>query len=150
VSAQAQLNDGFHILLKPGLGLMLTFADRTKFGPGANLLDAHRQWELAWWRKKADRVEARDRSDLAGGRSDVRITELDLVQEGRPMKAYLVGAAAPDGVFVFAISPVSAGDDALVRKIVDSIRVVNHPLDIAAEAERIKGSQADAQRTRQH
>jgi hypothetical protein len=139
VSGKAELNDGFHILLKPGLGLMLTFADRRNFVPGPNLLEAHKQWELAYWRQKADHVEARDRSDLAGGRSDIKITELNLTQAGEPMRAYLIGAAAPDGVFAFAVSPVSAKDDALVRRIVDSIRVVNHPLDIAAVAARIRG-----------
>lgn len=139
LNGKAQLNDGFHIVLKPGLGLMLTFADRRNFAPGTDLLEAHKQWELAYWRRKAGHVEARDRGDLAGGRSDIRITELNLTQEGKPMKAYLIGAAAPDGVFVFAVSPVTAGDDAMVRRIVDSIRVVKHPLDIAAEAARIKG-----------
>jgi hypothetical protein len=136
VTGSAELNDGFHILLKPGLGLMLTFADKRRFGPGADLLEAHKQWELAYWRKRAGRVDDHDRSDLAGGRSDVRVTELDLVQDGRPTRIYLIGAAAPDGVFAFGISPVSPGDDALVRRIVDSIRVVRHPLDIVAEEKR--------------
>lgn len=138
VSGKAQLNDGFHIVLKPGLGLMLTFADRRKFASGPDLLEAHKQWELAYWRRKAGQVEARDRSDLAGGRSDIKITELSLTQEGEMMRACLIGAAAPDGVFAFAVSPVSTGDDALVRRIADSIRVVKHPLDIAAVTARIK------------
>lgn len=135
---KAQLNDGFHVLLRPGLELMLTFADVRRFGASPNLLEAHKQWELAWWRKQAGRVEASDRSELAGGRSDVKITELDLVRDGKPVNAYLIAAAARDGVFVFAISPATAADDALVRRIADSIRVVRHPLDIEAEAERAK------------
>lgn len=144
LSGKAQLNDGFHVQLRPGLGLMITFAERGQFAPAPDLLEAHKQWELAYWRKQAGKVEARDRSDLAGGRSDVKITEIALVQNGKPLKAYLIGAAAPDGVFVFAISPVTSKDDALVRRIVDSIRVVRHPLDIAAEAERAKAAMKHA------
>lgn len=148
VSGSAELNDGFHVLLKPGLGLMLTFADRHKFGGAPDLLEAHKQWELAYWREQAGKVEDRDRSDLAGGRGDLKITELNLLREDKPMKAYLIGAAAPDGVFVFAISPVSAGDDALVRKIVSSIRVVKHPLDLVAEEKRMRA--LDAAHARRH
>lgn len=146
LGGNAELNDGFHVLLRPGLGLMLTFAERKKFAaapglPAPDLLEAHKQWELAYWRAQAGEVEARDRGDLAGTRHDVKVTELRLTQNGKPLRAYLIGAAAPDGVFVFAISPVAADDDALVKRIVASIRVVPHPLD-PAEVARIKGKAA--------
>jgi len=57
---EIKLQDAHHILLKPGLGMMVSFADKAEFGGGANLLENHAKWELSYWRSNADRAEAND------------------------------------------------------------------------------------------
>ncbi len=135
VGADAQPQDAMHVMLRPGMGMMLTYADKKNFTSGKNLLEAHREWELAYWRKNAGKVESKNREDLAGGKPDVLVTEIALPQQDGPdMVLYLVGAAARNGVFVFALSPVTADDDAMVRQLVASIKVQHKRLDLKAEA----------------
>jgi hypothetical protein len=137
-----QMQDGYHALLTPRLAMMMTFADKKKFG-GGDMLQAHRKWELDYWRESSGSAEGKDRSDLAEGRAGVMVTELILPQQkGEALHAYIIGVAGNDGVYVFAVSPVTAADDALVRKLIASIRLLHQELDIAAEAKRIKNQPA--------
>lgn len=134
----AQLSDAYHVMLRPGLGMMLTFADKKNLGAGKNLLEAHREWELAYWRKQVGALDSKNRDDLAGARKDLMVTEINLPQEGgTPLKVYMIGVAAAQGVFVFSISPITAEDDDMIRKLIDSIKVVHHKLDLKAEAKKI-------------
>lgn len=129
--------DATHILLPPGVGLELTFADRRQFGAGSDMLDAHKNWEIDYQRQHAAKVESRNRDDLADGRSDVRVTELTIVHDGKPRTGYLIGVPMNDGVFVFSIWQASPDIDPMVRKLIASIRVVNEYLDIDAEGRRL-------------
>jgi hypothetical protein len=36
---EIKLQDAYHILLKPGLGMMVSFAGKAEFGVGADLLE---------------------------------------------------------------------------------------------------------------
>ncbi len=132
-----QLQDAYHVLLKPQVGLMVNFADKREFAQGGDMLEAHRQWEIAYWRKQG-KGKSRARDDLAGGRHDLKVTEITVYPPKKPaLKAYLVGVALSDGVFVLSVSPADAKLDADVKKIIASITVVNQRLDIKAEAERL-------------
>lgn len=146
VGKEVKLQDANHILLNPSLGLMVTFADKSQFGQEGDMLEAHRQWEIEYWRKEAGEVESKNRDDLAGGRSDLKVTEITVPREkGAQFKAYLIGLAMNDGVFVFAISPAEAKIDPMVKKLIASIRLVNQRLDIKAEAKRLV-EESDAKR----
>ncbi len=140
VSGAAEPKDGTHIQTRPGQMMMLTFADKKDLAPGKNLLEAHREWELSYWREQTNnKVESRNRDDLAQGQSGLMVTEIRLPQPDGPgsFSVYMIAAAADNGVFVFAISPVTPEDDAAVKKFIATIKVVRHPLDprdLAAEA----------------
>ena len=54
------------------------------------------------------------------------------------MSSYLVGLAANDGVFVLSVSP--AREDALVKELVSSFKLVHQKLD----PERVKNLASDA------
>ncbi len=138
LTGEIKLQDAYHLLLAPGTGMMLTFADRHRMGPGKNLLETHRKWELAYWRAHAAKLESRDRSDLAAARHDLMVTEITVFgPDGSSIKAYLIAVAASDGVFVFSISPAAPELDAAVREFVASIKVEHRRLDLRAEAMRI-------------
>ncbi len=138
VGKDVKPQDASHVLLNPHTGLMITFADKSKFDQGGDMLEAHRQWEIEYWRKEAGEVESKNRDDLAGGRSDLKVTEITVPREkGAQLKAYLIGVAMKDGVFVLAISPADAKIDPMVKKLIASIRLVNQRLDIKAEAKRL-------------
>ncbi|HEY5993594.1 MAG TPA: hypothetical protein VIU46_03240 [Gallionellaceae bacterium] len=138
VSLDAQPQDAFHVMLKPGLGMMLTFADKKNFGAAKNMLEAHREWELNYWRKNAGTLNSKNREDLAGGRSDLLVTEIVLPQaDGPGLTAYMIGVAGSNGVFVFSISPVGAEDNDMVKKLIASIRVEHKKLDLKAEAKKV-------------
>ncbi len=138
VGKDVRPQDANHVLLTPHLGLMVTFADKSQLGPGADMLEAHKQWELDYWRKQAGQVASKNRPDLAGGRHDLKVTEIIVPREkGTQLKAYLIGLAMQDGVFVFSISPADAKIDPMVKKLIASIRLVNEKLDVEAEAKRL-------------
>jgi hypothetical protein len=103
---QIELQDAYHILLKPGLGMMVSFADKAEFGGGANLLENHEKWELGYWQSKAYRAEAITRKDLSNAREDLRVTEMKLHRnDGAQMSIFMIALASKDGVFVLAVSP---------------------------------------------
>jgi hypothetical protein len=128
--ADVKPQDAHHILLKPGLGMMVTFAAKKELGGGGDLLGRHAEWELAYWRQHAASVESTLRGDLSGGRDDLRVTEITLHNgAGAQMKVYMLALASEEGVFVLSISPANAGIDSLVREIAASFKLVNRPLD---------------------
>ncbi len=139
VGSEIKLQDSYHILLKPGLGLMVTFADKKEFATGKDLLELHRQWEIEYWRKHASKVESTSRDDLGGARQDIKVTELTLYnKEGKQLKVCLIGLASKEGVFVFSISPANEGIDLIVKKLVSSIKVVHTRLDAQESAKQSK------------
>lgn len=130
LKGEVKLQDAHHILLKPPLGLMVTFADKNQIGGGNDLLADHLQWELDYWRKHATKVESAPRNDLSGPRDDLRITEIRLYNgKGERLNVYLIALASNSGVFVMSISPVDASIDPLVREIADSFKLVHRRLD---------------------
>jgi hypothetical protein len=150
LGGDAQPRDAYHVMLMPGLGMMLTFADKKQLGGGGkNLLETHQKWELAYWRKQVGTLDSKTRDDLAGGRPDMLVTEIDLPQQGgTPMRVYMIGMAANQGVFVFSISPVTDADEGLIKKVIESIKVVHKTLDIAAEAKRLVPADKPATETK--
>jgi hypothetical protein len=129
---EIKLQDAHHILLKPGLGMMVSFADKAEFGGGANLLENHAKWELSYWRSNADRAEAITRKDLGGAREDLRVTEIKLSRnDGAQLDIFMIALASKDGVFVLAVSPGSSETDAVVREIASSCTLV--PRTLTAE-----------------
>lgn len=135
--AEFKPQDAHHILLKPGLGMMVTFAAKKDVGGGGDLLGRHAEWELAYWRQHAASVESAQRSDLSGGRDDLRVTEITLHSAaGAQMRIYMLALASDEGVFVLSISPASAGVDSLVREMAASFKLVNRTLD-ADEVKRL-------------
>jgi hypothetical protein len=133
--SEVKLQDAHHILLKPPLGLMVTFADKNQIGGGSDLLADHLQWELGYWRQHATKVESASRNDLSGARDDLRITEIRLYNaKGERLKVYLIALASKSGVFVMSISgPDGSIDplviDPLVKEMADSFRLVHRRLD---------------------
>lgn len=128
IGPNVQLQDAGRILLKPGLGLMVTFADRREF-PGPDLLVAHAKWETDYWRGRATRVDTATRTDLAAGRNDVRVTELTLYNAaGAKLGIDLVGLRAPSGVFAFAFSPAGPAADSAVTRFLSTLSLVARPL----------------------
>jgi hypothetical protein len=125
-----RLQDPYHIFLKQRLGMMVTFADKSQFAPGAGMLALHGEWELNYWRQHAAKAESTVRNDLSGGRSDLRVTEITLTNAaGTQTKVYTVALAAKDGVFVLSIAPVESSIDPLVVNIASSFKMVHRPLD---------------------
>ena len=142
---QVELQDAYHVLLKPGLGMMVTFADKTVFGgEGANLLENHAKWELDYWQSHADRAEAVTRRDLSGAREDLRVTEIKLHRsDGAQMDIFVIALASKEGVFVLAVSPGSSETDTVVREIASSFTLVRRTLtaeEIATVSKAAKGA----------
>ncbi len=128
--SEIKLQDPYHVLLKPALGLMVTFAGKNQIGAGNDLLGDHLQWELDYWRKHANRVESVPRNDLSGGRDDLRITEIRLYNgQGGQLNVYLIALASKSGVFAMSISPVDASVDPQVKEIAASFKLVQRRLD---------------------
>lgn len=136
-----KLQDAYHALFNPGLGAMVAFADKKEFGDQPDLLTAHLQWELAYWRKHAAKVESAARDDLGGARTDLRVTEIKVYNDkGSQINVYCLALASKQGVFVLSISGPSesagASIDSLLKETADSFRLVRRPLD-AEEVKRV-------------
>ncbi len=141
----AKLQDAYHILLQKGVGMMLSFVDKKELQNNTDLLSAHAQWEVDYWRQHASRVESNTREDLTRTRRDVKVTEIRVYNDkGAQMSSYLIGLAAKDGVFVLSVSPAKKDVDPLVKELVSSFKLVPRKLD-AEEAKRLS-SEAKAQR----
>ncbi len=132
VGKEVKLQDAYHVLIKPGLGLMVTFAEKENFGAYKNMLEAHRQWEVEYWRKNSKRVDVADRSDLRGGRGDVMVTELGVHGENAAqfLRIYLITLASKDGVYAFAISPATKDIDEMVTSFIKAVRLVAKRFDV--------------------
>lgn len=130
VGPTVRLQDAYHASLRPGLGVMVAFADKKEFGNGTDLLADHARWETEYWRSRADRLESSARDDLAGPRKDVRVTELKLFRNnGDRMTIYMIALASKDGVFVLSVSPAGQGTDQVVAALVRSFTLVPRTLD---------------------
>jgi hypothetical protein len=141
----AKLQDAYHILLQKGVGMMVSFVDKKELQNNTDLLSAHAQWEVDYWRQHATRVESNIREDLTGTRKDVKVTEIRAYNDkGAQMSSYLIGLAAKDGVFVLSVSPAKKDVDPLVKELVSSFKLVDRNLD-AEEAKRLS-SEAKTQR----
>ena len=141
----AKLQDAYHVLLQKGVGMMVSFVDKKELQNDTDLLSAHAQWEVAYWRQHASRVESNTREDLTGTRKDVKVTEIRVYNDkGAQISSYLIGLAAKDGVFVLSVSPAKKDVDPLVKELVSSFKLVPRNLD-AEEAKRLS-SEAKAQR----
>ena len=128
--SEVKLQDPYHILLKPSVGMMVAYADKSQFAFSGDLLNDHLQWEVAYWSKRASRVESVPRTDLSGMRSDLRVTELRLYNnQGAKLSVYLIALAFPQGVLSLAISPADGSIDPQIREIADSFKVVHRRLD---------------------
>jgi hypothetical protein len=130
VGKEIELQDPYHVSLKQGLGMMVTFAEKKNFAGGKDLLADHLRWELDYWRSQASRVESTPRSDLSGARTDLRITEINVYnKQGDRTTIDLLGLAAKEGVFVLSISPGGKGADAFVKEVAGSFKLVHRTLD---------------------
>src|SRR5262245_25716076 len=141
----AKLQDAYHILLQKGVGMMVAFVDKKELQNDRDLLSAHAQWEINYWRQHASRVESNTREDLAGTRKDLKVTEISVYNDkGAQMSSYLIGLAGKDGVFAFSVSPAKKDINPLVKELVSSFKLVPRNLD-AEETKRLS-SEAKAQR----
>ena len=142
----AQFQDATHILVSPGVGLMLNFVATSELA-GADRLGAHARWEADYWREHAANVDTVTRSELSRGRTDVRVTQLTLQNAaGQRLGIYIIGELTADGVFAYAFSPADEAGDEMVRQFVRSIALVHRPLT-PAEAKRVSASMKRRQRT---
>jgi hypothetical protein len=141
----AKLQDAYHVLLQKGVGMMVSFVDKKELQTDGDLLSAHAQWEINYWRQNARKVESNTREDLTGTRTDVKVTEIKVYNDkGAQMSSYLIGLAAKDGVFVLSLSPAKKDEDPLVKELISSFKLVPRELD-AEEAKRLS-REAKAQR----
>lgn len=148
VGKEVKIQDAYHVLIKPGLGLMVTFAEKENFGPQKGMLEAHRRWEVEYWRKNAKKIDVTDRSDLRGIRSNVMVTELGVHGKNAAqfLSIYLIALASKDGVYAFAISPASKDVDGLVKSFIDSVELVKKRFDIKEENDKIRRGIAEGSR----
>lgn len=138
---EVKLQDPYHALLNPKLGVMVTFADKRQFPAGKDLFAGHLAWELEYWSKHAARVESAARNDLSAGRGDLQVTELTLYNDrGSSTKVYLMALASKEGVFVLALSPADAGIDSLAQELAASFTLVQRTLD-PAEVKRLASAE---------
>ena len=72
IGNDAKLQDPYYILLRKGVGMMVSFVDKKELQNDSDLLSAHAQWEIDYWHQHASRVESNTREDLTGTRKDLR------------------------------------------------------------------------------
>jgi hypothetical protein len=142
----AQFQDATHMIVSPGVGLMISFVATSELA-GADRLRAHAQWEADYWREHAASVDTVTRRDLSGARTDVRVTQLTVHNAaGQRLAMYIIGERTADGVFAYAFSPADEAGDEMVRRFVESVTLVHRPLT-AAELERVSASIRRRRRT---
>src|SRR5437762_11842394 len=96
--------------------MMVSFVDKKEFHDQKDLLSAHAQWEINYWREHASRVESNTRQDLTGSNKGVKVTEIKVHNDkGGQMSSYLIGLAPNDGVFVLSVSPAGVDVEPLVK-----------------------------------
>src|SRR5437016_376606 len=138
--SEVKLQDPYHILLAPRVGLFVDYVSKNEFAGGdSNLLESHSKWVVDYWRKKADSVERKSRDDLSEKRKDLKVTELTIKgKDNPPIKMHVIGLASGDGLFVFSISSPETNIDSMVREFVATIKLVHERLDVQEEVARIK------------
>jgi hypothetical protein len=138
--SEVKLQDPYHILLAPRVGLFVDYASKNEFAGGdSNLLESHSKWVVDYWRKHAGSVERKSRDDLSEKRKDLKVTELTIKgKDNPPIKMHVIGLASKDGVFVFSISTPETNIDSMVREFVATIKLVHERLDVEKETLRIK------------
>ena len=138
--SEVKLQDPYHILLAPRVGLLVDYVSKNEFAGGdSNLLESHSKWVVDYWRKHADSVERKSRDDLSERRRDLKVTELTIKgKDNPPIKMHVIGLASADGVFVFSISSPETNIDSMVREFVATLKLVHEKLDVKKETLRIK------------
>ena len=138
--SQVKLQDPYHVLFNPHLGLMITFADIKPPGPGRSILEEQRKSELEYWRKRAKKVEFTARRDLRGAREDLMVTKFDIYGQNANqfMDVYMISVASKDGVYVLAISPASKANEELIKSFIDSIKLIKKRFDPKEESAKIR------------
>jgi hypothetical protein len=140
-STEIDFHDATHILLPQNVGLAIGFTEKNEFFKGGDLLSDHAKWVLNYWRAHADKAESKNRGDLKGSRTDVRVTEMKLTKnKNEHMTAYITAFATKSGVVVFLFSPIHSDFDPKVKEIINSMKLVNKTLD-ADEIKRLSLSQ---------
>jgi hypothetical protein len=153
LTGSSKLQDAFHVLVNPGLGLMITFADKTNFESNIPMLEAHKKWEIDYWKKQVKNIIVVDCKDLYEGINNTLVTELEMTSDNprRTLRSCLIGVAGNDGVFVFAFSSPSTLNHELIRRFVKSIKLIDKPLnpiDIKNEVIRLKNAKDSLTRNR--
>jgi hypothetical protein len=142
IGKEVKPQDPYHIQVQaePFLGIFVTFADRKQFGSGKSILDAHRQWEIEYWKERAKTVETKDRSDLASATRSVLVTEFSVWghEPDQFMNMYMVAVPSNDGVYVFSISPTKNAKDEFVKSFIGTIKLVNERFDVLKENKKIR------------
>src|SRR5437867_12569646 len=99
----AQLQDAYHVLLGNNVGMMVSFVDKKEFHDQKDLLSAHAQWEINYWREHASRVESNTRQDLMSTNNVLKVTEIKVYDDkGTQIRSYLIVQAENDGVLVLS------------------------------------------------
>lgn len=138
LTGSSRLQDPYHVLLKPGFGLMITFADKSNFTGNWPMLEAHKNWEVDYWKSQSKTINVKDCSDLCKGFDNIMATELEVTgNSNTTYKTCLVAVAGKDGVYVFAFSSPSELDRDLIARFVKSIKVIDKPLNIVEERNKL-------------
>jgi hypothetical protein len=145
LSGSSKLQDPYHVLVKPELGLMITYADQTNFESNIPLLEAHRKWEIDYWKKQPISVRVEDCKELYKDFSNILVTELEITSNNlkKTMKNCFIGVSGKEGVYVFSFSSPSNIDHELIKRFLNSIKVVDKPLnsvDIKNEAMKLNNT----------
>lgn len=154
VDSNATLQDATHVLLDRNLGLNIAFADQKNFKSGPDILESHLQWEVEYWKQNAAKVKTKDRSDLASGNKNIKVTELTLTNgQGQVMVLVLVGLKTKSGVLALSISPMSLKSESAVKQLTSSIKLVPKSLSgdeikDLSQAEKKSSSASDNEESR--
>lgn len=153
IDGSSKLQDAYHVLVNPVLGLMITFADKTNLESNIPMLEAHKKWEVDFWKKQVKNITVVDCKDLYEGINNTLVTELEMTTDNpkKTLRSCLIGVAANDGVFVFAFSSPSVLDHELIKRFVNSIKLIDKPfnlIDLKNEVIRLKNKDDSITRNR--
>jgi len=153
ITGSSKLHDAYHILVNPVLGLMITFSDKTNFESNIPILEAHKKWEVDYWKKQVKNITVVDCKDLYEGINNTLVTELELTSDNpqKTLRSCLIGVAGNDGVFVFTFSSPSVLDHELIKRFVNSIKLIDKTfnfIDIQNEVIRLKNMDDSITRNR--
>jgi hypothetical protein len=139
LNSSARFQDAFHIQIKPGFGLMLTYAEKSNLESNLPILEAHRKWETDYWKSQVKNMTIRDCKDLYAGRKDILATELELTGNNpqQIIKLCFIGVAGKEGVFVFSFSPVTKDSYDFIKAFISSINVSDKRLNLPEESRKL-------------